>query len=103
MKRKLQGLTDKYKDVLKKPAYTYSGPLIGASRLTDGTVGNAVKGRKPFACFCRLHSSEPTDLLQQPHSDLVPGTGAESAIAMPHVHGAADWLVVHRQVPQRSG
>ena len=31
MKRKLQGLIEKYKDVPKKPAYTYSGPLIGAS------------------------------------------------------------------------
>ena len=29
MKKKLQGLIDKYKNVPKKPAYTYSGPLIG--------------------------------------------------------------------------
>lgn len=29
MKRKLQGLIDKYKDVPKKPAYTYEGDLIG--------------------------------------------------------------------------
>ncbi|CAK0736733.1 hypothetical protein CVIRNUC_000794 [Coccomyxa viridis] len=33
VKRKLQGLIDKYKDVPKKPAYTYSGPLIGPTAL----------------------------------------------------------------------
>ena len=38
MKRKLQGLIDKYKDVPKKPAYTYSGPLIGNSLSMKRTV-----------------------------------------------------------------
>ena len=47
VKRKLQGLIDKYKDVPKKPAYTYSGPWIGTSlsmKMTVLTGSRAIAG-----------------------------------------------------------